>query len=257
MNATKPLQEADTKDIVQLTFERAMRARKWPKTEAPMVTWLKAITDSAYKDHFRKKGRTDDVEETRADVHEMADAKAPISDIAELTHEEAVKLAAESPENARAFEMLKETRVEDAKVITIARERGLKKNTASHQINSFAEKVRNRVRARLAEIGAAAAVGFAMILLLLHGGGEGTGVGAGRGVPHPSDPLPELPTVLSPQMLRDLAHEYCYEDRYGMCLEYLDRARRLDPAGDIDPRVVEERRRAEIELREHGEKNPR
>jgi hypothetical protein len=161
------------------------------------------------------------------------------------------EVKAEGPRAVETLEMLTERAVKP--VAVIAAERSMPEGTARRRTDRMAVRVRNRV----AELMSAAAAGFAILLLLLHGPHENGGVGAGRGAPRATDPLPELPTVLTPQMLRDLAHEECHAKEFGLCLEYLDRARRIDPAGDREPGVVVDRKMAEGAAGERGDPKPR
>jgi hypothetical protein len=57
------------------------------------------------------------------------------------------------------------------------------------------------------------------------------------------------------EKLRDVAMKECAEARWSSCKDWLDGARRLDPAGESEPRVVEARR--EIERATQGDAGAR
>jgi len=77
-----------------------------------------------------------------------------------------------------------------------------------------------------------------------------TMVGDAPPVPGVHDPLPALPAHEDAGAVRARAFDHLRYRDYDRCLELLNRAKKLDPEGDRDPKVVSARRDAEKALRE-------
>jgi hypothetical protein len=76
------------------------------------------------------------------------------------------------------------------------------------------------------------------------------------------DASPTATAAPSPRHIRERALEACDQQRWGECLNGLDEARALDPAGDTEPRIQAARRHAteglrDLELKRWGPDKPR
>jgi hypothetical protein len=104
---------------------------------------------------------------------------------------------------------------------------------------------------------AAAAGGGTLYAWLVHRG-NGPGPHAPSVPAPPASPEPSVsdqPPALSPSELRRAAFPYCEQERWKECLDILDRAAQMDPAGDADPDVQAARQKAQWGL-SHPRTNP-
>jgi DNA-directed RNA polymerase specialized sigma24 family protein len=231
-------------DVVQQTYLRALRARTWPDDGPKMFAWMKAIADRSFVDDLRKRDRQSEFEEPHEDIDL---AEEPRDDeearhVAEVAH----MVAAESAQNAETLQMIKAQAEGESRSAVAAR------GSISMDIfNRRRSRFVSAVKKRLAEIASLTTTSLGLMLLVhMLTVVTLTMVGSAPPVPGVHDPLPALPAHEDAGAVRDRAFDHLRYRDYGRCLELLNRAKKLDPEGDRDPKVVSARRDAEKALRE-------
>lgn len=239
------LPEWEIEDIFQDACVSALDEDDWPAEEKPTLSWLFKITRNTCYDHLRAQKRRRDREvplddlDVSAETQERDEGK-DLKDFIEVT-------SLEKPQIASGIAMLVEHRVLGEDVKDIAVKHAIPVRLVYERMGSARAVIRSGY-----PIGGGLVAAIAFLLLLIRfPGDDGRGVGAGH------DQLPDggissipLPPTPDPAELRTRALELCHERRYEPCLEGLNRARRIDPAGEKDPKVIQARQEAEGKLRE-------
>jgi RNA polymerase sigma factor (sigma-70 family) len=214
--------EIDAEDIVQAAITEAVAAGKADEDPVLVRRWIAAVARNRLVDHFRKKREV--LTESPPDI---ADVRSPHE--ADLLRWAELEL----PDGQSAEEtlewMLREAEGESLE--EIAKESNLPPARVRKRVSRLREHFRQRwavYASAFAAIAIAAALGAHLF------------TGQPEVVPIAKDAPPDAST--SPrQMADDLrrrAFEACGAGQAVRCVELLDDAARLDPAGDTSPEVV-------------------
>ena len=237
------LQNADAEDIFQTACMKALDEDDWPAEEKPTLTWLFKITRNTCYDHLRaeKRRRDREVSLDDLDVSEETQARDEGKDLKDFIE---VTLL-EKPNIVSGIAMLVEHHVVGNDVTDIAAKHSIPTRLVYERMASARAAIRSGY-----QVGGGLVAALALLLILIRfPGDDRSGVGAGIGHhPHPEIPLVPAPPP-DPTEMRTKALELCREKRYAPCLEGLNRARRIDPAGEKDPKVIQARQEAEAKLR--------
>lgn len=159
--------------------------------------------------------------------------------------EVAAQIAAKSVRDAETLQMMR-AQAEGAPLATVLSGTSISKDTYYRRRSKFIAALKRR----LVEIASmtTSSIGF---MLLIHALTVMTltMVGDAPHVPGVTDPLPTLRAHADPVTLRSKALHLCRVQEYDRCLELLDRARMIDPAGEQGASVVSARHDAEHALR--------
>jgi RNA polymerase sigma factor (sigma-70 family) len=219
---------ADVDDVVQTVLVDALAAEGRPDDARELTKWLLGVARHKVADLHRRAHR-----EPPAELPEIEASPAPI---------EARELARWAEEQAGSTRDAKQT------LAWMAREgEGEKLETIATEAQVPAARVRQRVsRMRrwmkerwLAELAAVAALGMVALVAwwILRRMGEPERPIANP-VPSAAPITPEPPDALArARSLRADALERCRRSEWAGCLDELDQARAIDPAGDADPAV--------------------
>jgi RNA polymerase sigma factor (sigma-70 family) len=223
----------EVEDVVQSTLTDAVAAASGPEKDDELRRWVWGIARHKIADAHRKARR-----EAPA---ELPDMEAP----SEADHEERdlLRWAERELPNSEARQtlgwLLREG--EGEKLEAIAEREQIPAPTVRQRVTRLRRHFRTRWEAQLAAV--ATLVGaVALIWWWL------------QPRPQPVPPIVrEVPSATPPDLdpsldrareLRRLALQRCQEGAFVACLEGLDQAKNLDPAGDRDPAVVEARQAA-------------
>ncbi len=217
--------EIDAEDIVQTAIAEAVSAGKANEDPVLVRRWIAAVARNRLVDQLRKKREV--LTESPPDI---ADTRSP--------HEGDLLRWAELelPDGRSAEEtlewMLREADGESLE--SIAKESNLPPTRVRKRISRLREHFRQRwaiYAAALAALAIAGALGWRVLSSPL------------EVVPIAKDP-PLAPSAFPEEIAKDLrrrAFEACGGGEPQRCVELLDEAARLDPAGDTSPEVVEAR----------------
>jgi DNA-directed RNA polymerase specialized sigma24 family protein len=227
----------DADDIVDNALERAAyRSQTWPADNAPLFKWARSYV----KFQFLRTGRTESVRSEREQLDENIEEHSdedPELERAAGVARVAARLAEGSAQDAETLAMLRR-RAEGVPLVAIAADAQISEDAADKRIHRFALRVRERWEAW----SAAAAVACAVIFFLVH-----AQIPPPKPQPHAENlmrDLPEVPAPPTPETLRRVAERRCDATQWESCLAFLDRAARVDPAGDQTPAVQALRTRA-------------
>jgi DNA-directed RNA polymerase specialized sigma24 family protein len=230
-------------DVLQKAYLRAIQARTWPEEAVKMFGWMIIIADRSFVDDVRKGDRRAAFEELQDDMDVVQEPR----DDEEARHvaEVADKVAAESTRDAQTLRMLR-AQADGERLTAILAQSSITKDTFYRRKARFVAAVKKR----LVEIASMTTASLGLFLML-HILTVVTFITVAAPPPMPSltDALPALPEHEDAETLRGLAHTHCLSHSYDRCLELLNRARRLDPKGDTDAKVVSDRQEAEAALR--------
>lgn len=223
---------SEVEDIVQASLTDALASAGGPETEEEIRRWVYGIARHKIADHFRRAAR-----------EREPDAKQPQDEAAEPAPHSARDLLRwverELPEGDQAKStlewMLREGQGE--KLEHIAEE----ESVAAPRVRQRVSRLRRYFRERWAQqLAAVAAVALVVLVGLL--------IWASRREPEP-EIVRDVPSAVPPLQqrvgeLRREALEDCRRERWQRCLDRLDEAQRLDPAGDARDEVQRARRLA-------------
>ena len=228
--------EFNAEDIVDNALERAAyRSQTWPADNAPLYKWARSYVKFQFLRAGRKEGVRAEREQLDENIEEHSDEDPEAARAAGVARV-AARLAEGSAQDAETLAMLRR-RAEGVPLVAIAADAQISEDAADKRIHRFALRVRERWEAW----SAAAAVACAVILYLVH-----------AQIPQKPQPiaenpmraLPEVPAAPTPETLRRVAERRCDATQWESCLAFLDRAARVDPAGDQTPAVQALRTRA-------------
>jgi DNA-directed RNA polymerase specialized sigma24 family protein len=246
--ARRRMPESEVDDVVQTVLVDALAADTLPDDPQQLRRWIVGITRHKVADYHRRGARGRHVElpaDLEAGESEARSAREWVS--------WAEKQAAGSPEEQRTLEWMAREGAGE-KLAHIASEEQL----PAAQIRQRVSRLRRMMKQRwVAEMAAVAAVVIAILVLrqLLQ-------------EPTPTaDPIPlpdrtvAPPDTVAPELeraraLRADAVRECDRQAWQVCLDKLDEARRLDPAGDTSKEVstLRERAKRALETREKDSK---
>jgi DNA-directed RNA polymerase specialized sigma24 family protein len=232
---------ADVDDIVQSTLADALASGSPPENDAELQPWVFGIARNKVADLFRR-GRREVPQDPHAHDEVAAAESAPqaAKDLLRWAKRELPE--GEGAESTLEW-MLREGAGE--KLETIAAE----ENVPAPRVRQRVARMRRHFRARWAAQLAAAAALVAIALAIWAMWKERKDIALPEPVPSTSAPTPP---VVTPEMraaeLRKDAFDACDARSWRACLDGLDAAKQLDPAGDADAAVQGARARAENAL---------
>ncbi len=229
------LGDSDAGDVVQATLTEALAAKSAPESEEELTRWVFGIARHEIADHFRKRRR-----EVPADLEDHDEGEPPPSGNATGLMRWAERELPPGSENQKTLEwMMREG--EGEKLEHIAEE----SNVPPARVRKRVSRLRQHFRLRWAAAIAAAVVAIVLIVLALR---RREGDIVAPLPPRETAPLPSIVPAPSPEQrandLRELAFDDCAHDRWQTCVDRLDEAKGLDPAGDTTERVQNARKAA-------------
>jgi RNA polymerase sigma factor (sigma-70 family) len=233
--ARRRVAEHEVDDIVQATLTDALAAKRTPETPEEVRRWVHRIARNKIVDLHRRRGREVPRELTGPD--EATADSAPLSARELLRWAEKELPEGEGADSTLEW-MLREG--DGEKLEHIADEAKLPAPRVRQRVSRLRRHFRSRWAAQLAAVAALTAVLIAAFWLWK------------RAKPSPEDiarePVPEIAPRDRGREIRRQAFEHCAAGRPRVCLEQLDRAAKLDPAGDTEPRVEQARAAAKRAL---------
>ncbi|WP_437718400.1 sigma factor [Sorangium sp. So ce448] len=250
------VQSGEVDDVVQTVLCDALASPGRPADPTELRRWLLGIARHKVADHHRRSAR-----EAATDLPDLPVGPPPV---------EARELARWAEEQASASRDARQTlswmarEGEGEKLESIAAEEQVPAARVRQRVSRMRRWMRERWMAELAAVAALAILAI-VVARLLRSTSE-TPVIAPLPEPQPSAP-PDgpLPPIAPPspldaleraRSLRAEALRACDEAAFRRCLDQLDEADRLDPAGRDAPEVAAARERALEALRAPTEKTP-
>lgn len=243
VRARVPGSEVD--DIVQSALAEALAAERAPDDDDEVVAWVHGIARHKVVDWFRRARREAPQDPQVTDIAAADSAPQSARDLLRW----ATRELPTGDENARTFEwMLREGAGE--KLEHIAADARL----PAPRVRQRVSRLRKHYRARWAAILAALVLVAVAVGLALRKKPKEEEI-----APLPSPPVAPSAPLLPPPVpqatpqeraeeLRRDAFEKCAAHLWQDCIDGLDGARRLDPAGDLAPSVQERRAAAQRAL---------
>ena len=232
----------EVEDVVQSTFTDALAAREAPVDAHEIRLWVYAIARNKVADLFRRTRREVPQEPSLADEEAAAADSAPASARELLRWAEKELPVGEGAESTLEW-MLREGQGE--KLESIAAEA----NVPAPRVRQRVARLRRHFRARwAAQVAAVAAVATLLVIAIaLVAFFRRRETDAKIVSPSPAGaPVPPTPQELGPEQrgkeIRRVALQECERQEWRPCLDGLDSAKQLDPAGDPD--VVVQRARS-------------
>lgn len=230
VRARVPAVEAD--DVVQATITDALASATAPEDPGELLRWVHGVARHKIADYYRRSRREEPVEP--ADVEATA-AQPPAEEPHELLRWAENELPPGDDGKKTLQWMLREG--DGEKLEAIAAEERVPAPRVRQRVSRLRRHFRSRWAAQLAAVAAVLAVIVLAVLWV-------------RRAPAPVAPRPE--PSLSPERrgveLRRLALESCAAGDWTRCLEGLDAAKGLDPAGDQGESVTRARKAAQDAL---------
>lgn len=226
--------ESDAEDIVQASIAEAFASGKRDEDPDGLRRWVWGVARHKVVDHFRRRRRMTDelpdvADETNPPVHDELDLlrwakrELPIGENAEET----------------LRWMLREADGETLE--TIAEE----SNVPAPRVRKRVSRLREHFRARWSgQVAALVALGVLAVLLAIVAlrRGKGDDIAKDKPLPKPSAQEPS-PHEVAEEKRRD-AFEKCDGGELRRCLDLLDEAQKMDPAGDSAEAVQRARKAA-------------
>ncbi len=239
----KRVGESDVDDVVQTVLVEALASDRVPEDETEMRKWLIGVARHKIADHHRRGGR-----EQPAELPDIETAPAPVEEreLARWAEEQA-----HSNKDAQKTLQWMAREGEGDKLEHIAEEEQLPAARVRQRVSRMRRFMKERWLAELAAVAAVALVAIVLWRVLRE-----PDVDIARDQPGPDPttepstrPPPIAPRVAEAGELRKKALQDCDQSRWQPCLEALDKAKELDPAGDTAPAVQEARKKADDALR--------
>jgi DNA-directed RNA polymerase specialized sigma24 family protein len=223
---------SDVEDVVQTVLVEALAAEGRPQDEGELRRWLLGIARHKVVDHHRRASR-----ERAAEIPDLPVGPPPVE--ARALAQWAEKQAGASRDAKITLEWMAREG-EGEKLESIAAEEKIAAATVRQRVSRMRRWMKERWLAELAA--AAALAALALLLWRLFHKDEPIAVPEPR--PEPSTISPEAPPLDRARALREKAFEDCDRAAWRACLDELDEAKKLDPAGDTDPKVGAARAKA-------------
>ena len=237
----KRVGESDVDDVVQTVLVEALASDRVPEDETEMRKWLIGVARHKIADHHRRGGR-----EQPAELPDIETAPAPVEEreLARWAEEQA-----HSNKEAQKTLQWMAREGEGDKLEHIAEEEQLPAARVRQRVSRMRRFMKERWLAELAAVAAIAIAAFVIWRVLRE-----PDVDIARDQPGPTAepstrPPPIAPKVAEAGELRKKALEDCDQNKWQPCLQALDKAKELDPAGDTAPAVRDARKKAEDALR--------
>lgn len=224
---------SDVDDVVQTVLVEALASASRPDDQSELRRWLLGIARHKVVDHHRRASR-----ETATEIPDLPVGPPPVEARAMAMWAE--RQAGGSPDAQSTLEWMAREG-EGEKLESIAAD----EKVPAARIRQRVSRMRRWMKERwLAELAAAAAlVVTAFVLWRLFHKEEPITQPVPERRPAPTI-APEEPVLERARALRDEAFESCERSAWKDCLDKLDEAKALDPAGDTEPRVGAARSRA-------------
>lgn len=228
----KRVPESEVEDIVQQALAEAIESPHAPEDSESLRRWIFGVAKHKVVDYHRRAGRESfdlpDVEGTpaphvEADLLRWAERNLP-----------------DGAENKKTLDwMLREG--EGEKLESIAASEKLPPPRVRQRVSRLRRHFKENWQREVALLAALGVIVSAVVIFIMRKDG----------------PEPITHEVVDPRAepMRRLALEKCAKDEWKPCLEGLDDARRLDPAGDARPEV-QKARQAASEARDRAPKSP-
>ncbi len=240
----KRVGESDVDDIVQTVLVEALASDRVPEEESEMRRWLVGVARHKIADLHRRGGR-----EQPTELPDIETAPPPVEEreLARWAEEQAT-----SNREAQKTLQWMAREGEGDKLEHIAEE----EQVPAARVRQRVSRMRRFMKERwLAELAAVAALAI-LAVIVWRAVREPDPIEIGRDkdpvpTPGPTDlPQPIAPKVAEATELRKQALESCNRGDHRVCLERLDRAKDLDPAGDTAPNIQKAREDAQKALEE-------
>jgi DNA-directed RNA polymerase specialized sigma24 family protein len=227
----------DVEDLVQTVLCDALDAERIPRERAELRKWLVGIARHKVADYHRRSGRER--------PSELGDLEAEPPPVEERQMVEWAEQQAHSSRDARQTLEWMAREGEGEKLASIAAEAKL----APTQVRQRVSRMRRWMKERwLAELATAAAVLLLALMLWQWLRRPTTNPENIRPDEVASTKPPEPTPIERARALRAEAEQACQRSEWQPCLDRLDEARRLDPAGDASSDVTGLRERAQRAL---------
>jgi DNA-directed RNA polymerase specialized sigma24 family protein len=216
----------DAEDVVQTVLCEALASPRLPEDREELRRFLIGVARNKVADHFRKSSR-----EAPEELPELEAPPAPIE--ARGLVEWAERQTAQDSETARTLDWMAREG-EGEKLESIAED----EHVPATRVRQRVSRMRRWMKERwLAELALVAAVG--LVVFVVWRIGTGPEPEAERLAPMPQPTLPDLERLAldRARSLRELGLDACGRGDAARCVELLDEAARLDPAGDQQPEV--------------------
>ncbi len=221
--------EAEAEDIVQTTLTDALASKHAPEAREEIERWLHGIAKNKIVDHFRKHRR--EVPHDGELEDEVVAESAPLGARDLLRWAESELPEGEGADSTLEW-MLREA--DGEKLEHIAAEAKMPAPRVRQRVTRMRKHYRRRWAAQLAAVAAVVVLVLAAIALYTR-----------RISPDHEEIVKEVvPQVDHARELRRAGLDDCDHARWQPCVDKLDQARTLDPAGDTAPRIVEARKAA-------------
>ena len=215
----------DADDVVQSVLVEALAAPSIPPTVTEFRRWIFAVARNTIADHYRKRKNTEELGEHGKEHGEF--------DWIELERW-LERLAIRGNDHVQTMQWMARE-ADGEKLEHIAQSEGLPAPRVRQRVSRLRRFLRKHWQAELALIAAIAIVSLVLARKWERGQTKPTIV-----------PSPEFiaPEIARGKETRRRAFEACDRQEWQPCLESLDEAKRLDPAGDATPDVQSLREKA-------------
>ena len=246
----KRVGESDVDDVVQTVLVEALGSERAPEDETELRKWLIGVARHKIADNHRRGGR-----EQPAELPDIEIAPAPVEEreLARWAEEQATS----NKEAAKTLQWMAREGEGD-KLEHIAEEEQLPAARVRQRVSRMRRFMKERWLAELAAVAALATVAFLIWRALRQPPVE---IARDPNVPPTQEsaprPPPVAPRVAEAGERRKKALDSCKRGEHRACLDGLDRAKELDPAGDAAPEIQEARQAAEKALQDEREQQER
>ncbi len=237
--------DSDVDDVVQTVLLEALASTKVPAGDTDLRKWLVGVARHKIADLHRRNGR-----EQPAELPDVETAPAPVEE------RELVRWVEDQTKNTKDADKTLDWMAREGegdKLEHIAEEERLPAATVRQRVSRMRRWMKERWLAELAAVAALGLLAFVVWRFLLNRDPDQIAVPE----PTPTAPPTVAPDATAPPVApdprvargRDLRRTAldgaCARGEGAPCLEQLDEAKRLDPAGDTAPEVVEARKKNE------------
>jgi RNA polymerase sigma factor (sigma-70 family) len=217
----KRVPESEVEDIVQQALAEAIESPHAPTDSESLRRWIFGVAKNKVVDYHRRAGRES------FDLPDVEGTPAPHVEADLLRWAE--KNLPEGAENKKTLDwMLREG--EGEKLESIAESEKLPPPRVRQRVSRLRRHFKENWQREVALLAALGVIVSAVVIFMLKKDG----------------PEPITHDIVDPraEKVRRLALERCAHDEWKPCLEGLDEARRIDPAGDAQPEVQKARQAA-------------